>query len=266
MNTTCLALLAAVLTATLAAAADAPRPHWPQGQRAAVSLAYDDALGSQLDYAIPALDRAGLKASFYLQLSSPAVAGRLADWRAAARNGHELGNHSLFHQCSARQAGWVTPSRDLDTTTVAQMQDQLALANAMLYAIDGQRGRTYTVPCGDSQAADGDYLPAVAAQFLAVRHGGKVLLAAGAAPLRTIAVDAYAPHGVSGEQLIAMVEQAAARGGLVSITFHGIGADHLATSRAAHDALVRYLAAHRQDYWTDTFRNIISYLGSRGDH
>ena len=38
---------------------------WPEGRKAAVSLAYDDALDSQLDTAIPALDRHGLKGSFY---------------------------------------------------------------------------------------------------------------------------------------------------------------------------------------------------------
>src|SRR5471032_863809 len=110
---------------------------WPHGARAAVSLAYDDALDSQLDIAIPALDRAGLKGSFYLQLSNPAVDKRMAEWRAAARNGHELGNHSLFHQCSRRAPGheWVQPQRDLDTTSVAQMQDQVMLGNTMLYAI-----------------------------------------------------------------------------------------------------------------------------------
>ena len=39
---------------------------WPEGRKAAVSLAYDDALDSQLDNAIPALDRHGLKGIFYL--------------------------------------------------------------------------------------------------------------------------------------------------------------------------------------------------------
>ena len=46
---------------------------WPQGRKAAVSLAYDDALPSHLDTAIPALDRHGLKGSFYLQLSRDTV-------------------------------------------------------------------------------------------------------------------------------------------------------------------------------------------------
>ena len=101
--------------ATGAAQASEPFP-WPGGRRAAVSLAYDDAIPSQLDHAIPALDRHGLKGSFYLTLSADTVRTRLDDWREAARNGHELGNHSLFHQCSRKGPGreWVAPQRDLD--------------------------------------------------------------------------------------------------------------------------------------------------------
>jgi hypothetical protein len=51
-------------------------------------------------------------------------------------------------------------SRSVTSTppTAAQMQDQVRLGNTMLYAIDGKRERTYTVPCGDVLAAGGDYL------------------------------------------------------------------------------------------------------------
>ena len=129
---------------------------WPDGRKAAVSLAYDDALDSQLDNAIPALDRHGLKGSFYLVLSAETVRRRMPDWRAAAANGHELGNHSLFHQCSGKGPGreWVAPQRDLDTTTMAQMRDQVELANTMLQALDGRSERTYTAPCGDLAAME----------------------------------------------------------------------------------------------------------------
>ena len=68
---------------------------WPQGRKAAVSLAYDDALDSQLDHALPALDRHGLKGSFYLQLSREPVRRRMHEWRAAAANGHELDLEAL---------------------------------------------------------------------------------------------------------------------------------------------------------------------------
>ena len=55
-----------------------PAFSWPNGAKAAVSLAYDDALPSQLDTAIPQLNAAGLKGSFYLPLSAETVQRRLS--------------------------------------------------------------------------------------------------------------------------------------------------------------------------------------------
>lgn len=259
---TCLTVVALLLAPAMACAAAFP---WPDGARAAVSLAYDDALDSQLDVAIPALDKYGLKGSFYLQLSNPAVAGRLEAWRAAARNGHELGNHSLFHQCSRRTHDWVQPARDLDTTSVAQMADQVALANTMLYAIDGQRTRSYTVPCGDTLAAGADYLAAIAPGFVAIKVGGAAVTPS-MATLNPYAVGVYAPEGLSGQQLIALARQAAEQGTMLNLTFHGVGGDYLTTSAAAHEELLRYLAANRRVYWTDTFVNIMTYVKTHGDH
>ncbi len=40
--------------------------YWPGSYRAAVSLSFDDGLRSQLEVAVPILDRAGLRATFYL--------------------------------------------------------------------------------------------------------------------------------------------------------------------------------------------------------
>jgi hypothetical protein len=76
-----------------------------------------------------------------------------------------------------------------------------------------------------------------------------------------------APEGLSGAQLIALVQQAAERGTMVNFTFHGIGGDYLTTSAQAHEELVRYLADNRRLYWTDTFLNIMTYVKKqRGDH
>ncbi|MCW5580937.1 MAG: polysaccharide deacetylase family protein [Luteimonas sp.] len=234
---------------------------WPDGQRAAVSLAYDDALPSQLDNAIPALDRHGLKGSFYLILSAESVRTRMDEWRAAARNGHELGNHSLFHQCSARGAdrAWVRPENDLDATTVAQMRAQLALASTMLLAIDGEAERTFTAPCGDRRARDGDYIAAIGDLFLGIKLGAGTAVEDMAA-LDPLAVPVHVPVDATGAQLIALVEDAGRRGSMINFTFHGIGGDHLAVSNAAHEELLAFLAAHRDTYWTDTFRNQMRWL------
>jgi beta-glucanase (GH16 family) len=235
---------------------------WPNGARAAVSLAYDDALDSQLDNAIPDLDRAGLKGSFYLQLSNPAVSGRMAEWRAAAGRGHELGNHSLFHQCahSKPQREWVQAHRDLDSTTPEQMRDQVQLANTMLAAIDGRTERTYTVPCGDRLAAGRDYLPALRTDFVAIKAGEGDGVVASMATLDPWQVPVLAPVGLSGKELIAIVQRAVEKGTMVNFTFHGIGGDYLRTSNEAHRELLAYLAAKRKLVWTDTFVNIMRHV------
>lgn len=253
--------LAGLCGMAMACAATPARFAWPDGKKAAVSLAYDDALDSQLDNAIPALDRVGLKGSFYLQLSREPVQGRLAEWRAAAAEGHELGNHTLFHQCQASlpDRSWVEPQRNLDTTTAGQMKDQVLLANTMLHAIDGQQRRTMTVPCGDVHAQDGDYLPLVKDAFVAIKVTGGAVVP-DMATLDPWAVPVEAPVGVSGKQLIARVEEAASKGTMVNFTFHGVGGDYLTVSSEAHAELLAYLAAHRDIYWTDTFLNLMTYV------
>ncbi len=60
-----LAALGLLAASALAAAAPTSPFPWPHGAKAAVSLAYDDALDSQLDNPLPALDRSGLKGSLY---------------------------------------------------------------------------------------------------------------------------------------------------------------------------------------------------------
>jgi hypothetical protein len=235
---------------------------WPHGARAAVSLAYDDALDSQLDHALPALDKLGLKGSFYLTLSNPAVARRMAGWRAAARAGHELGNHSLFHQCARSKPGrdWVEPHRDLDAMSVEQMRDQVLLANTMLAAIDGRQERTFTLPCGDTLAGGRDYLPAVRAAFVAIKVTGGSGVIDAMHTLDPLAVPVATPSGSSGAELIAIVKQAVQRGTMVNFTFHGIGGDYLSVSAQAHAELLRFLADNRQLVWTDTFINIMQHV------
>jgi peptidoglycan/xylan/chitin deacetylase (PgdA/CDA1 family) len=256
--------LAGLLSMQTVQAADAAAFAWPRGARAAVSLAYDDALDSQLDHALPVLDKYGIKASFYLTLSSPVVEKRMAAWRAAGHHGHELGNHSLFHQCSGKAVGheWVQPHRDLDSTSAAQMRDQVLAANTMLMAIDGKSVRSFTVPCGDTLAGGTDYLPSIVPFMMAVKVSGPAV-APSMATLDPYAVPVFAPEGLSGKELIALVEAAAAQGTMVNLTFHGVGGDYLVTSSAAHEELVRYLAAHRDRFWTDTFMNIMRHVKAR---
>lgn len=231
---------------------------WPGGAQAAVSLGYDDALDSQLDHVIPELNKRGLRASFYLPINGPTLPGRMNEWKAAAAAGHELGNHTLFHACSAKGPGrgWVAPHRDLEHILPAQVQEQVLAANTWLQSLDGKAKRTFTPPCLDLQASGQDYVTALRSQFVAFRAAAPALVTDTAA-LDPYAVPVYFVDGLNGQQLIALVDRAASEHALVALLFHGVGAEYLSVTREAHDALLDHLARHKDRFWTDSFVNIM---------
>ena len=74
----------------------------PNGAGVALSLTFDDARDSQLDVAVPILDAHGIRATFFV-LPGPA-SHRQSDWQTVLRNGHQIGNHTVTHPCSANFA------------------------------------------------------------------------------------------------------------------------------------------------------------------
>ncbi|WP_285164511.1 polysaccharide deacetylase family protein [Shewanella goraebulensis] len=262
LQITSTAYAATNLAATnLAATNQAPTNHaninWPNHYQAAVSLSYDDALLSQLNYAIPALNKHGFKASFYLTLSNSGTQTALARWRDIAADGHELGNHTLFHACSKSIEGreWVEPHNNIDTKTVAQMQQEIETANTFLQAIDQQTERTFTPPCGDFYAADGNYIDAIRENFVAIKGYNPQL-----APKFDLLL---MPENVDGETLINFVKQAQQQGGIANILFHGIEEDYLSVSNQAHNELLQYLSDNRDLLWVDTYLNIMQHVKQR---
>ena len=233
----------------------AAQDNWPKNGQVAVSLSYDDALNSQLDNAVPQLNEYQFKGSFYLTLSSPVVPQRLSEWRAAAEQGHELGNHTISHACRADMPDrdWVASQNDLAKRSVAQMVDEVKLANDYLYAIDGKKSRTMTLPCGESQAKDGDYLPQVKEQFVAIKGFEAV-------SLNSII---HVPAERSGAELIAYLLAAKnQQRRLVNIIFHGVGGDYLTISNDAHKELLSFLDQNRNDYWVDSYINIMQQFSN----
>ncbi len=119
-------------------------------KKAAVVLTYDDAVDQHLDNAIPVLDSLGLKATFYITGYSASIRKRMNDWKKIAVNGHELGNHTLYHPCVGGVGReWVTADRDMRTYTVTRMVDEARMNNVFLQALDGKTKRTFAFTCGD---------------------------------------------------------------------------------------------------------------------
>jgi hypothetical protein len=222
--------------------------HWPGGHKIAISLSYDDALNSQLDNALPALDQRGLKASFYVVPLSGAFKDRIEEWRQLAQQGHELGNHSLFHACLSAKPGreWVQPSNALDDKTVQAMVNEITVANTMLTALDGLSEHTFTPPCFDQMVKDGNYVEAVEGQFVGVKSLEDPNFAA-----------LIAPSDISSAQIINFIDKQPANIRLINVLFHGVGGDHLVTTTAEHAKFLDYLVANQDKYWVQTYRNIM---------
>ena len=240
----------------------ADRFPWPNGAVAAVSLAYNDSLESQLKNAVPVLDKYNIKASFYPTLGSYVFQKRLEEWRSVAKNGHELGNHTLFHPCKASKPNrdWVVPYRDLDQYEMQEIVEEVSLANAFLQAMDNKQERTFTYPCAETTASGVSYEAAINDFFIASKHSNDGKIPTSLMNQNLQKMSYWDPTNVTGKELIEYVEKAAEHGTVANITFHGIGEDFLIVSKEAHNELVQYLAENKKTYWTDTFINIMTHV------
>ena len=250
-------ILLAVFSFFLTGYSQANEIVWPDGQKLAVSLSYDDGLDSQLDNAIPALDELGLKASFYI-LPNLSLYNRMEEWKNISRNGHELGNHSMYHPCrrSLPDRDWVPQHHDLDNYTPEQMIEELTTANIFLKALDGKTERTITLPCGDLLVGNEElYIKHIRENFIAYKGQG---VESGFSVI-------WAPSNVAGDELIEFVKNVPAETSLINILFHGVGGDHLSVSTEAHNKLLNFLAENTETYYIDTFMNIMKYANTHAD-
>lgn len=251
----------AVFTILLALAALIAAPDaraWPDGRQAAIVLTYDDGLRSQLDIAIPQLEEAGFKGTFFL--SGRFIGDDVDRWRATAASGHELGNHAINHPC-ARGAFEMPAPYNLENYTVETMLTEIRVMNGYLRAIDGKERRAYATPCGHTQAGGEDYIAPLVQSGLAthIRDARATpQLRADAPPIiGTGFVDA------SGADMIAWVEDVRRRGGLGVVVFHGVGGDYLSVSGEAHAELVGHLKAHEGVIWVARYSEAMDYLTAR---
>jgi peptidoglycan/xylan/chitin deacetylase (PgdA/CDA1 family) len=237
---------------------------WPKGKTAAIVLTYDDALHSQLDVAVPQLAKARLRGTFFLD--GDITPDDMVRWRAVARAGHELGNHSTNHPCPRS----MLPDRTqylTDDYDVSRMLGELAVMNNVLFGIDGKRPRTYSVPCSQMLVGGVDYTDALRDGRLVqyVRTGGDAWrsVVTEFEALDPFQVPSYGPvDKPDGATLIAYVERVRAAHGLGVLQFHGTGGDYLEVSTEAHQALVDHLRRH-PEIWVAPFREVMDYVAIR---
>ncbi|HVW97421.1 MAG TPA: polysaccharide deacetylase family protein [Mucilaginibacter sp.] len=235
---------------------------WPDHKKAVIVLTYDDALDSQLNNAIPLLDKLKFKATFFLTgLTRDAT----PKWRKVSRKGHELANHTLYHPClTATQPD--DPINDSGHYTIHGILREIEMQNNFLFAVDGKYTRTYAYPCTETEVGGKSYVDSLRKSGLVkyARIGGDDdAVITDFSNLDPLLVPSYGlDENTSADKLIAFVKDVVKKGGMGIFMFHGIGGDYITTSVAAHKALLEYLAKNKKDIWVTTFQQAMDYVTS----
>lgn len=219
-----------------------------RGKKCAVVITYDDAIDQHLDNAAPLLDSLGLKATFYVTAFSQSMQKRLPDWKKLSQQGHELGNHTLFHPCVGDMPGrdWLSPEYKLNTYTVKRMIDETRMTNLFLQAMDGQTKRTFAYTCGDMKIGDSSFIVPMKNDFLAARAVRNEMHKINEVDLYN--TDCYLVNNHSGAAMIGWVKKAVETNSLLVLLFHGVGGGNsLNASVEAHRELLLYLKENEKD-------------------
>ena len=227
-------------------------------------LTYDDGLNVDLNNVIPALDSVGLKGTFYISDYFNGLKDQIFKWRKAAEEGHELGNHTIWHPCEGGRPGreFVKPETDLNNYTVSRMVKEIQAMNNILKAIDGKEERTFAYPCGDIKIHDTSYLDGLKNDFISARGVAPAMQTIDKIDLYNI--DCYGINGEKGDQLIDLVKQAMDTHTLLVFLFHGVGGEHsLNVSLEAHSALLHFLQQNEKDIWVASMIDVAKYIKTR---
>ncbi|MCY1722723.1 polysaccharide deacetylase family protein [Prolixibacteraceae bacterium Z1-6] len=231
---------------------------WPDDKKAAVVFTYDDGLDGHLDIAVPQLDEFGFKGTFYCTGNSQSLNNRIEDWRAIAKNGHELGNHTLFHPCVGENRDWVKAEYDLTNYTLDQIVAEIQTANTLLKAIDGKTERSFAYTCGDYKAGNDDFTGNIEEIFGAARLDGPI--PGTMDDFNVVKVSSWDVDEPTIEELIAYVDEARAKGTIAVFMFHSVGGGYLNVGEEQHRALLEYVNENSDDLYNDTFYNVMQYV------
>lgn len=235
------------------------------GKKSAVILTYDDALACHIDEVIPSLDSLQLKATFYL--SGTLLQQRASSWKKAAANGHELGNHTVYHPCAGKSKGrnWVSPEFDLDHYSVDQILKEIHTANQILDTLTQDSLRSFAYTCGDMHVGDSSFVDSIKSSFIAAR--GVVPAYLKIDEIDLFNVNASSINRNTSEDLINRVKENQQKGTLLVFLFHGVGGGHsLAIKTNVHQDLINYLKQHESEIWVAPFATIMSYVKSQQEN
>lgn len=238
---------------------------WPEGKRMALSLSFDDARKTNIRQGTDLFDKYGVKVTFYVVPSN--VKKDLELWQKAARNGHEMGNHSVIHPCSGN-FGW-SHTNALEIYTLDRMRAELIDASNQIKELLGVTPTTYAYPCGLTTIGRGvnaqSFVPLIAEMFVAGRGW------LDEAPVDPAYCDMAQLTGVEMdgkdfEELLPMIERAQQKGQWLVLAGHETAeSGHQTTRLKTLEKLIQYALDPKNGVWIAPIGEIAAYVKQKRD-
>lgn len=183
-------------------------------------------------------------------------------WKKAVLNGHDIGNHSVYHPCS----GNFTWSRNkaLEEYTLQKMMTDLDSASRLIKEMMGVHPVSFAYPCGQTFIGRGinvqSYVPLIAFMF----ESGRGWL--NEAPNDPDFCDLSQLNGTeldgkSFEQVMKLIETAKANGHWLIFAGHEMNEEGFQTSQLKTiEAICKYASDPANSIWIDNVHNIASYI------
>ncbi len=190
---------------------------------------------------------------------------RLDIWKEAVSNGHDIGNHSLYHPCSGNFP-WAR-DRALENYTLDKMRTELDSANKFIEQLLGIQAVSFAYPCGQKFVGRGlnarSYIPVVASLFETGRgwldEGPNDPSFCDMAQLTGMELD-----GKSFDQILSLIEAAKSRGQWLILAGHEMDEQGSQTSYLETiEAICKYAADPANGIWIDNIQTIASYIKER---
>lgn len=235
----CLLPLLAFALVPLATAEETARIAKWQGDRAgAFVFTFDDGQREQAAIAAPMMDALGLKGTFVINPGkTPANGeswfGTWEQWRALAKNGHEIGNHAMTHENLSKASDEV-------------LQREVVDAKALIEKEMGLLVYTFIYPFN----AEGDAARALVKKTHPVWSSGER--------------KAYGGPQFTAAKANAWVDEAIAQKSLVIAMIHGIDTGYLPfTGRAIFKEHLDYVKSKEAQVWIAPLATVKRYAAER---
>jgi hypothetical protein len=195
---------------------------WPDGKQAVFLLQFDDSAPSAIKNAIPELVKRKMVGTFYINPGNGPYKGLQKEWESPAP-GMVYANHTQTH---------------VGATSVEQLDDELTKCNEVIFACYPNLKQPRLISFGQPGGVPWTVSPAEVKTLLD-KHN----------LIERPPFKGYPFQFKTGDQILALVDAALAKGEMEYVVFHGVGGDWLSTPMEIYTALLDKLDASSGQIW-----------------